>query len=76
MMNFLRWLAGDCGRDLPMALLRSATLGIWTAFSVALYFQTLHDAMISGVMYGYLSACVWTSAIQTAVEERNGTRME
>ena len=74
-MNFFRWLAGDCGRDLPMALVRSAFLGIGTAFSVALLFQILSDAMISGVMYGYLSACVWTSAIRSAVEERDGTAM-
>lgn len=69
MMDFLSWLAGDNGHDLPMALLRSAPLGMGIAFSIALLFQLLMDAMISGLMYGYLSACVWTYAVRSAREE-------
>lgn len=69
MTDFLSWLAGDNGRDLPMALTRSACLGMGVSFSVALLFQLLADAAVSGIMYGYLSAGVWTYAVRSAKEE-------
>jgi len=70
MMDFLRWLAGDCGRDMPMALVRGSALGMGLAFSIALSVQVLQQAIISGFIYGYLTGCIWVYSIRSAVEEK------